>query len=224
MVADRAIGRAGRTQKIRGTAISSQTGQFHAHTASPATGLCATIANMSNETLKLLPISVSPNDDYMAGSDGQIYSRTRYKGFGRKELVDWYPLKGHVTPKGYQTISMSHENKKVTKSVHRLICIAFHGEPPTPTSEVRHQDGDSSNNRPSNLCWGTAVENWQDKRLHGRATEGEKHWASKFTNQERTHIRWAVQNGLCSQRHAARALGVALSSIQGIVSAEIASG
>lgn len=192
--------------------------------ANHVTGLCATITPMIKTQVELRPIPVAPNDDYMAGSDGQIYSRTRYKGFGRKELVDWYPLKGHVTPKGYQTISMSHENKKVTKSVHRLVCMAFHGEPPTPTSEVRHQDGDSSNNKPSNLCWGTAVENWQDKRLHGRATEGEKHWASKFTDQERAHIRWAVQNGLCSQRHAARALGVALSSIQGIVSAEIASG
>ena len=167
---------------------------------------------------------MAPNDDYMAGSDGQIYSRTRYKGFGRKELVDWYPLKGHVTPKGYQTISMSHENVKVTRSVHRLICIAFHGEPPTPTAEVRHLDGDSGNNRPNNLHWGTATENWQDKRLHGRATVGEKHPAAKFTDAEREHIRWAISNGLCSQRHAARALGVAQSSIQGIVSAGRSSG
>lgn len=166
-------------------------------------------------TFKTIP--VSPNDDYMAGSDGQIYSRTKYKGFGRKELVDWYPLKGYVSAKGYQTISMSHENKKVTKSVHRLVCMAFHGLPPVATMEVRHLDGNPANNRPENLCWGTGQENWQDKRLHGKATVGERHHAAKFTDEERVHIRWAIEHGLCSQRQAARVLGMALSSIQGIV-------
>lgn len=174
--------------------------------------------------LMLKPIPVSPNDDYMAGSDGQIYSRTKYKGFGRKELVDWYPLKGHMTPKGYRTISMSHENFKVTKSVHRLVCMAFHGMPPVATMEVRHLNGNPMDNRPQNLCWGTPQENWQDKRTHGRATVGEKHPAAKFTDEERGHIRWAVERGLCSQRQAARALGVAPSSIQGIVSAGRVSG
>ena len=177
-----------------------------------------------NIKLTLKPIPVSPNDDYMAGTDGQIYSRTKYKGFGRKELVDWYPLKGHITPKGYQTISMSHENKKVTKSIHRLVCMAFHGMPLVETMEVRHLDGDPSNNRPENLCWGTAVENWQDKRVHGTATVGEKHPAAKFSDLEREHIRWAVAKGLCSQRSAARALGVAPASIQSIVSTGIISG
>ena len=46
-------------------------------------GCYATIVHM-NTKLVLKPIPVSPNDDYMAGSDGQIYSRTKYKGFGRK--------------------------------------------------------------------------------------------------------------------------------------------
>src|SRR3990167_7684235 len=117
-------------------------------------------------TLKLKHIPVSPNDDYRAGSDGQIYSRTKYAGFGRKVRVPWYPLKGHINNKGYQTISMSHENKKVTKSVHRLVCMAFHGMPPKDRPETRHKDGDQTNNIPGNLCWGTPTENWQDKRIH----------------------------------------------------------
>lgn len=192
-------------------------------TAPLGIGCGVTIAHM-NTKIVLKPIPVSPNDDYMAGSDGQIYSRTKYKGFGRKELVDWYPLQGHMTPKGYRTISMSHENVKVTKSVHRLVCMAFHGMPPISTMEVRHLNGDPTDNRPENLRWGTAEENWQDKRMHGRATVGEKHPAAKFTDEERAHICWAVERGLCSQRQAARALGVALSSIQGIVSAGRASG
>lgn len=192
--------------------------------ASLATGCAAIIVRMRHPTIELRPIQVSPNADYMAGSDGQIYSRTKYAGFGKKLLVDWYPLKGHITKKGYVTITMSHEGKRVTKAVHRLVCMAFHGMPPTPSAETRHLDGNGSNNVPGNLCWGTAVENWQDKRTHGTAAVGEKHHAAKFTDAEREHIRWAISKGLCSQRYAARALGVAQSSIQAIASAETASG
>ena len=79
--------------------------------------------------IELRTIPVSPNYDYMGGSDGQIYSRTRYKGFGRKEYTDWYPLKGNKTKKGYLMVSLCHNNIKVTNHVHRLICMAFHGMP-----------------------------------------------------------------------------------------------
>src|SRR5690349_17026518 len=105
--------------------------------------------------VRLSPIPVSPNSDYMAGTDGNIYSRTKYAGFGRKEIVDWYPLAGHSTKKGYQTVSLCHNNVKITKSVHRLICMTFHGMPSSKTMQVRHLDGDPANNRPENLAWGT---------------------------------------------------------------------
>lgn len=172
------------------------------------------IALPSGVTLK--PIPVSPNSDYMAGDDGRVYSRTRYKGFGRKEFVDWYPLAGHKNAKGYLSVSLSHENKKVTKHVHRLVCMAFHGMPPFPTAQVRHLDGVPTNCRPDNLRWGTQVENWQDRRAHGRGMEGEKHHAAKLTNAERNHLRWALKVGLCSQRHAARVLGMSQAAMSAI--------
>jgi hypothetical protein len=165
----------------------------------------------------LRPIPVSPNEDYMAGEDGRIYSRTRYAGFGRKELVDWYALQGSTNSKGYLTVSMCHKNIRVTKSVHSLICLAFHGEPPKPRMQVRHLDGTRDNNIPSNLKWGTQYENWEDRKAHGRGCEGEKHPAAKFSNEERAHLRWAVTAGLCSQNQAARVLGVSPSAVSAIV-------
>lgn len=170
--------------------------------------------------LELLAIPGAPNDDYRAGSDGKVYSRTRYKGFGRKEYVDWYPLVGHRNAKGYVTISMSHENRKVTRHVHRLICAAFHGEPEQTTHQVRHLDGNPENNEPSNLRWGTQQENWADRKAHGNGCEGEKHHAAKLTNEERAHIRWAVAKGLCSGRHVARVLGMSQASISAIVNSK----
>lgn len=167
--------------------------------------------------VELRSIPVSPNADYMAGSDGEIYSRTHYKGFGRKDFVDWYPLRGGRMKKGYRTVSLCHENQKVTKSVHRLVCMAFHGMPPTQSHQVRHLDGNPANNLPVNLTWGTQEENWQDRKAHGHGIEGEKHHSSKLMDTERDHIRWAVSRGLCSARAAARALGMSPASISNIL-------
>jgi hypothetical protein len=164
--------------------------------------------------VELREIPISPNSDYMAGSDGQIYSRTRYKGFGRKEYTDWYPLVGHRTKKGYLTVSLCHNNIKVTKTVHRLICMAFHGMPESKSMQVRHLDGDPNNNVPNNLKWGTQYENWMDRKAHGH---GEKHPMSKLTNKERGHIAWAMSKGICSQRQVARALGMSQSAISSLV-------
>ena len=128
-----------------------------------------------------------PNKDYMAGTDGHIYSRTRYAGFGRKEYMDWYPLKEHQGKTGYHSISACHQNKKKTLYVHSLICEAFHGKRPD-YAQVRHMDGNPSNNAPWNLKWGTAQENWNDKRRHHTATVGEKHPMSKLTDGQRAEI------------------------------------
>lgn len=168
--------------------------------------------------ITLKPIPVSPNSDYMAGEDGQIYSRTRYAGFGRKEYVDWYALKGHKTKKGYSTVSLCHDNRKVTKSVHRLICMAFHGMPSKNSMQVRHLDGNPENNLPSNLAWGTQQENWQDRSAHGNGISGERHHAAKLTDKERYHLKWAIRKGLCSQRHAAQILGITQASVSHLMS------
>jgi len=173
---------------------------------------------MAKAQIPLRKIPSSPNDDYRAGADGRIYSRTHYAGFGRKEFVDWYPLAGHQQKgKGYRVVSMCHQNIKVTKSVHRLICEAFHGPPPTAKHQVRHLDGDPKNNRPENLRWGSQVENWLDRKAHGRGCEGEKHPMAKLTNAEAAHLQWAIKKGLCSQHHAARMLGMSRGGISHVV-------
>lgn len=43
--------------------------------------------------------------------------------------------------------------------VARLVCEAFHGTAPHEGAVVMHLDEDPSNNRPSNLRWGTQREN-----------------------------------------------------------------
>ena len=58
--------------------------------------------------------------------------------------------------------------------VHALVCLAFHGPRPDG-QEVRHLDGDRSNNRLDNLCYGTKAENEADRKKHGRTLSGDRH-------------------------------------------------
>lgn len=44
-------------------------------------------------------------------------------------------------------------------SVHRIVCSAFHGAPPTDSHVVDHIDTNRANNRPENLRWVTRLEN-----------------------------------------------------------------
>lgn len=47
--------------------------------------------------------------------------------------------------------------------LHRLICFAFRGFPPSSDSVVRHLDDNPLNNDASNLEWGTQSDNERDK-------------------------------------------------------------
>lgn len=50
-------------------------------------------------------------------------------------------------------------------SVHRLVCTAFHGPPPTPRSVVMHLNDIRWDNRASNLKWASHADNI--RAVHG---------------------------------------------------------
>jgi hypothetical protein len=158
----------------------------------------------------LFPLVSIPSvrDVYAAGADGVIYSKARGSW---RSLKSW---KGDP----YEKVTIMREGgKKTTRSVHTLVCAAFHGPRPSDSHQVRHLNGDPTNNMPWNLKWGTQEENWRDRKAHGNGISGEDHHEAKFSNDERSHIRWAVKNNLCSQRHAAQVLGVSQRAIYGII-------
>ena len=78
---------------------------------------------------------------------------------------------------GHYKINIRHNGIRHNFWLHRLICRAFHGDPPVYGSGktyVRHIDGDPSNNHADNLQYGSRSENEQDKKrfcapLVGRA-------------------------------------------------------
>lgn len=110
---------------------------------------------------------------YEASSMGKIRSVSRI-------IIDKngkpHPVKGRIrkTPlcDGYPQISLGGDKKTVTK-VHRLVAAAFIGPRPAGM-EVRHLNGDPTDNRVENLQYGTPSENSYDTVKHGNSHTANK--------------------------------------------------
>jgi hypothetical protein len=72
--------------------------------------------------------------------------------------------------------------------VHTLVLLAFVGPRPDGM-ECLHDDNDYTNNRPSNLRWGTHLENMRDKARHGTQQRGEQCSKAKLTEADVVAIR-----------------------------------
>lgn len=90
---------------------------------------------------------------------------------------------------GYLAVRPFRNGKGRHVTIHRLVALAFIGEPPTPEHQIAHFDGDHQNNDWRNLRWATSQENHLDKQRHGRVPVGERHHKCKLSDQEVAEIR-----------------------------------
>lgn len=136
-------------------------------------------------------------DGYEASSEGRIRSP-------RKVLTANGKRK-------YKVVNIG----RVPRYVHRLVALAFHGEPATDLW-VLHRDDDPLNNRPSNLYWGTPKENSADKEANGNAPRGEHHQSAKLTEVQVVEIRARSEAGE-SRKSLAAAFGLCPQAVSHIV-------
>ncbi|MFE0101208.1 HNH endonuclease [Streptomyces sp. NPDC059009] len=101
--------------------------------------------------------------------------------------------------------------------VHRLVALAYLGDPPSAQHEVAHLNGNSRDNRIENLAWKTHAENEADKAMHGTKRCGERHGSAKLTDAEADEIRAEYKNGVLSHVMLAEVYGVASSTITRII-------
>ena len=73
----------------------------------------------------------------------------------------------------YPWVNLSVNGKLWKGHVHTLVLTAFVG-PPSFKQQCRHKDGNNQNNWLTNLCWGTAKENSDDRARHGHTVNGER--------------------------------------------------
>ena len=59
--------------------------------------------------------------------------------------------------------------------VHSLVAKKYLPPRPSEHHQIRHLDGNKTNNSVENLSWGTAKENADDRKAHGMTSCGIKH-------------------------------------------------
>lgn len=135
--------------------------------------------------IDLLTIEGFP--DYLAGSDGNIYS---LKGVSPRILKEAPDGKGR-----YLHVTLREDGKSRIKLVHILVCSAFHGIRPTGCV-VSHKDGNCRNNVPDNLIWETQQDNLLRRREHGTDDCGTKNSRAMFDDSQITQIRHWINEGV----------------------------
>lgn len=104
---------------------------------------------------------------YEASSHGRIRSLARVVRRGGHDMkVTEKLLTPNVHNSGYLRVNLSHEGRRSEQLVHWIIASTFHGSRPDGL-EIRHLDGDPTNNRSENLRYGTSAENKGDIMRHG---------------------------------------------------------
>lgn len=126
--------------------------------------------------------------DYCVDTGGTVWSR-RLRGVDR--YIGWHPLTTYPDKKGYLRVQLCCQGVRKFISVHCLVLFAFTGPRPFEKAQARHLDDDNTNNRLSNLCWGTQSENMQDLKRNGRFPSriGERNAAAILTEDQVREIR-----------------------------------
>jgi hypothetical protein len=122
-------------------------------------------------------------DEYIVTSDGRVFSDSNWRGYGRRELSQLPNING------YMRVRMGRGEARKSYLVHRLVANAFLPPRPSHLHQIRHLDGNQTNNIASNLAWGTAADNAADRDLHGTTARGSRNGFSKLSEDEVKEIR-----------------------------------
>lgn len=147
---------------------------------------------------------------YEVSRDGRV----RRTAGGSNNAKPGRILKGYTDTYGYVVVRLSKNGTVHDRKVHRLVCEAFHG--PSNLPEVRHLDGNRSNNHASNLAWGTTAENAADRARHGRTLRGEASPRAKLTAVQVEAIRREYSTVRAGRQRAPRGWRQAVAARYGI--------
>ena len=99
-------------------------------------------------------------EGYEVSNKGNVRTKIGKKTIrndGRVRIWNQRVLKPQINTKGYYVVKLYKNGKQYTKTIHRLLMIAFYPENVKDT--VNHIDGNKKNNNIDNLEWCTYSEN-----------------------------------------------------------------
>lgn len=100
----------------------------------------------------------------------EVSNQGRIRSTKRKKLR---MLKIQTARSGHRRVSLSKSGKSRPTLVHQIVLKSFVG--PCPKGMMcRHLNGDPSDNRLSNLHWGTRSDNGHDSVVHGTHPQARK--------------------------------------------------
>lgn len=169
-------------------------------------------------TEEFKPVPVQPfGERYSISNLGRVrvnhvsrYSRTRTRF-----------LKPGIGARGYPCVTLYLHGNHKQVFIHRLVAIAFNGPQPSDKPLVRHLNDDRTDNRASNLCWGTHSENMRDMVNHGRSLTGTRNPRAILSPKDAVEIRHLYATTKISQREIAERYGVVQTQISRVVRGQV---
>ena len=158
------------------------------------------------ETWKIIP----GFENYKVSDMGRIKSSLRSKKI----------LKPKVDKDGYRRLGLFNDKERKFLYVHRLVLMSFVGMP-LKNIQGCHNDGNPSNNKLSNLRWGTIKENYFDRYKHGTDYIGSKHPKAKLTEKDVKEILNKRKKSDLTHKEIGKLYGVKSSTICNICNGHI---
>ncbi len=142
--------------------------------------------------------------NYAITRDGRVWSKKRTTTKG-----GWLKPGRHKF--GYPQVGLCKNSKRYQCCIHHIVLETYVG--PCPEGmECRHLNGDPTDNRLGNLCWGTRAENHYDAVKHGTHIGNRK-----FTEEQVWRVFNTYHDGTYNQQELADYFGVGWGTIHGIV-------
>jgi len=143
---------------------------------------------------------------YSVTRDGRVWSQ--HNG-GR-----WLKPTPHRS--GHLYVTLCVKGKSFYRHIHRLVLETFVGLRPV-NMQCRHLNGDPTDNRLSNLRWGTQSENQCDAVKHGTHYGFENNGRTKLTEKEAKFILDSYHNGIHTRQKLTNLFPVGKTAIDKIV-------